>query len=55
MDYGKILISCLLIIIFLILFGYESVTKLRQGGISISRYEKEPSTIKPPGKSESEK
>ena len=50
MDYIKILISILLLLVFYILFGQQSIEKLRKGGISISRTEEEPQNFKEPGK-----
>ena len=49
MDYIKIVISVLLVVVFYILFGEESIAKLRKGGISVSRNEEEPHIIKEPG------
>ena len=46
----KISISILLLVVFYILFGEESLAKLRKGGISVSRNEEEPQIIKEPGK-----
>ena len=50
MDYIKISISVLLSLVFYILFGEESIAKLRKGGISVSRNEEEPQIMKEPGK-----
>ena len=50
MDYIKISISVLLSLVFYILFGEESLAKLRKGGISVSRNEEEPQIMKEPGK-----
>ena len=50
LDYVKISISVLLVVVFYILFGEESIAKLRKGGISVSRNEEEPQRIKEPGK-----
>ena len=50
MDYIKIFLSIFLILVFYILFGQESVAKLRKGGISISRNEEDPQNFKEPGK-----
>ena len=49
MDYIKIAISIILVVVFYILFGQESIAKLKKGGISISRNEEEPQRIKEPG------
>ena len=49
MDYIKMLISFILVVVFYILFGQESIAKLKKGGISISRNEEEPPRIKEPG------
>ena len=49
MDYIKILISILLLLVFYILFGQQSIEKLRKGGISISRNEEERQNFKQPG------
>ena len=50
MDYIKISISVLLSLVFYILFGEESIAKLRKRGISVSRNEEEPQIMKEPGK-----
>ena len=50
MDYKKILLSILLVLAFYILFGQESIEKLKKGGITISRTEEEPQNFKEPGK-----
>ena len=50
MDHMKIFLSILLLIAFYILFGQESIEKLRKGGISISRTEEETQKFKEPGK-----
>ena len=49
MDYVKIIISLILVVIFYLLFGRESIAKLKKGGISISRREEQPQNIKEPG------
>ena len=49
MDYIKIFISIILVLVFYILFGQKSIEKLRKGGISISKNEEEPPNIKEPG------
>ena len=49
MDYAKIIISLILVLIFYLLFGRESIAKLKKGGISISRREEQPQKIKEPG------
>ncbi len=49
MDYAKIIISLILVIIFYLLFGRESIAKLKKGDISITRREEEPQNIKEPG------
>ena len=49
MDYAKIIISLILVLIFYLLFGRESIAKLRKGGISISKHEEEPQNIIEPG------
>ena len=50
MDYMKIFLSILLVLAFYIMFGQESIEKLKKGGISISRTEEEPQNFKEPGK-----
>ena len=49
MDYAKILISSVLVIVYIILFGRESIEKLMQREKSISHTENEPKIIKAPG------
>ena len=49
MDYAKILISSVLVIVYIILFGRESIEKLMQREKSISHTENEPKIIKSPG------
>ena len=49
MDYMKIFLSILLVLAFYIMFGQESIEKVKKGGISISRTEEEPQNLKEPG------
>ena len=49
MDYAKIIISLILVLMFYLLFGRESIAKLKKGDISITRREEEPQNIKEPG------
>ena len=49
MDYAKILISSVLVIVYIILFGRESIEKLMQGEKAISHTDNEPKIIKSPG------
>ena len=49
MDYAKIFISSVLVIVFFILFGRESIDKLMQGEKAISHTENEPKIIESPG------
>ena len=49
MDYVKVIISLILVLVFYFLFGQESLARLKKGGISISRHEEEPKHIKEPG------
>ena len=49
MDYEKIFISSVLLIIFYFLFGHESIGKLMQDEMAISHTEHEPKIIKAPG------
>ena len=48
----KIFLSILLVLAFYILFGQESIGKLRRGGISISKTEEEQQNFEEPGKLE---
>ena len=50
MDFFKIFISCLLVIVFYFMFGKESITKLKQKGRTVSHYEADDKNIKSPGK-----
>ena len=49
MDYMKVLVSIILILTFLLLFGYGNINKLMQDRILVTQNEIEPKTIKPPG------
>ena len=49
MDYVKLILSSILVFVYYLLFGQESIAKLKKGGISISRNEEEPKYIKAPG------
>ena len=49
MDFGKIFISFILVIAYIILFGLESIEKLLQKEMTISHSEKEPQKIEAPG------
>ena len=48
MDYPKIFISIILIIIYLIVFGKVSIEKYLDGGVLINQNEKRTFTIDPP-------
>ena len=50
MDYPKIFISIILIIIYLIIFGKVSIEKYLDGGVLINQNEKRTLTIDPPVK-----
>ena len=50
MDYPKIFISIILIIIYLIIFGKVSIEKYLDGGVLINQNEKRTFTIDPPVK-----
>ena len=52
MDFGKLLISIVLVVLFYLLFGHESISKLRKNGMTISHSEIEPQNIKSPGNDE---
>ena len=49
MDIGKIFISFVLVVLFYLLFGHESFSKLKKRGMTISHSESEPQNIKSPG------
>ena len=49
MDYAKIFISFVLVMVFYLLFGHESIEKLMQDEMAISYSEREPKIIKAPG------
>ena len=49
MDFGKILISSILVIVYFYLFGYESIETLLKKEMTISHSEVEPQKIKAPG------
>ena len=50
MDYPKIFISIILIIIYLIIFGRVSIKKYLDGGVLINQNKKRTLTIDPPVK-----
>ena len=49
MDFGKIIVSFVLVIIFFLLFGHESMKKLTHKGMTISHFEDDNQNIKSPG------
>ena len=49
MDFGKIIVSFVLVIIFFLLFGHESMKKLNHKGMTISHFEDDNQNIKSPG------
>ena len=49
MDLGKLFISIILVVLFYLLFGHESISKLREKGMTISHSENKPQNIKSPG------
>ena len=49
MDYTKIFVSSLLVILFYYLFGRESIEKLMQHELALIHTENEPKIIKAPG------
>ena len=49
MDYAKIFISFVLVMLFYYLFGHESIEKLMQDEMAISHSDNEPKLIKAPG------
>ena len=51
MDFGKILISSILVIVYFYLFGYESIERLLKKEMTIAHSEEEPQEIKAPGMS----
>ena len=49
MDYAKIFVSFVLVMVFYLLFGHESIEKLMQDEMAISHSDNEPKIIKAPG------
>ena len=49
MDYAKIFISSVLVIVFYFLFGHKSIAKLMKDEMALSHTENKPKTIKAPG------
>ena len=49
MDFGNLIISCILVVVYFLLFGLESIQTLLQEEMSISHSEEEPQNIKAPG------
>ena len=49
MNHLKVFMSLLLLIIFLILFGFKNINRFMQDGVSISQYQISPQKIKAPG------
>ena len=49
MDFGKLFISIALVVLFYLLFGHESISKLRENGMTISHSENKPQNVKSPG------
>ena len=49
MDFGKLFLSSVLVIVYYLLFGHESIDKLLQEEMTISHSDEEPQKIKAPG------
>ena len=49
MDIVKIFISFVLVIVFYLMFGHESVKKLNHKGMTISHFEDDNPNLKSPG------
>ena len=49
LEYTKLVVSILLIVIFFILFGLERIQMLKDKGVVISRFEETPSQFPSPG------
>lgn len=49
MDYYRMVVSLILIVVFFYLFGYWSIIRLMDNGLVVSQSEIEPVDIKPPG------
>ena len=49
MDYFRIAVSVILVAVFFYLFGYWSIIRLMDDGITVSQSQIEPVNIKPPG------
>ena len=52
MDFGKIFISSILVIVYFFLFGRKSIERLLEREMTIAHSDKEPQKIKAPGKEE---
>ena len=49
MDYFRLVVSLILVGVFFYLFGYWSIMRLMDDGITVSQSQIEPVNIKPPG------
>ena len=49
MDYYRMVVSLILVVVFFYLFGYWSIMRLMDDGLVLSQSEIEPVDIKPPG------
>ena len=49
MDYFRMAVSLILVAVFFYLFGYWSIIRLMDDGITVSQSQIEPENIKPPG------
>ena len=49
MDFGKIFLSFMLLIIYFLLFGRESIERLLEREMTIAHSDSEPKKIKAPG------
>ena len=49
MDFIKLFLSSVLVVVYFVLFGYESIKRLMQEEMTISHSDKEPKKIKAPG------
>ena len=50
MDFGKLIISSILVVVYFFLFGLDSIQTLLQEEMTISHSDEEPQNIKAPGK-----
>ena len=49
MDFGKIFLSSILVIVYFLLFGRESIERLLEREMTIAHSDSEPKKIKAPG------